>query len=216
MWDLELISDAAASAIQDAARAADLEQSPLGVDALAELATHALLAGGLARTGFGVLREQRYPSNAHKPRRTEGERCDFVLTPQPKDALNDPLAGATLFAGQGLEPDRALWIEVKVVGQFSMVEGVSRPNPGYSGRLLGEAMADVRKLSAEPAIAWAALLLLIFSADRTTLEHDLAAWTRRAIDGGLPISAPIVRTIEIADRIGNSVCGVAVARVHHL
>ncbi len=216
MWNLEDICDAAAAAIAEASSAADLEQAPLGVDALPELGVHALLARALARSGPGVLREQRYPMGSARQRRSEGERCDLVLTPEPGQALVDPLAEPTLFAGRGLEPDRALWIEVKVIGQFSMVDGVSRPNPGYSARLLGEAAADVRKLSAEPAIAWGVLLLILFCADRATLEHDLAAWKARATDIGLPVSAPVVRMVDITDRIGNSVGAVALFRVHHL
>lgn len=216
MFPLEDIADAIAGALRGAARRADEEQAPLGIDALDELAIHPLLHAAFRAAGFGVHPEQRYPAERGRAKRTEGERCDIVLTGRPDEHLLDPLASGTLFGDRGVPPGEALWLEVKVIGQFHVSGGVGRANPQYSGRLLGEVMRDVKKLAADEAIARAALALVLFNADEAVARHDLDAWFRRAIRDALPVAAPIVRRFPIADRIGNACGTVALFGVHHL
>lgn len=215
MWDDALITLHVADALRERARELDDEHATLGIDALDELPLHPIIAQGLASTDYGVLREQRYPAGRATPRRSLGDRCDFVLTPSPGAQLIDPLMGDTLFAGKGVPPEDALWLEVKLAAQFCMSDGWSRANPLYSGIMLTQTVNDIRKLSAEPGIAHAGLVLVMFNSDLAIAEHDLSAWYRRGIEKGLPISAPIAERFAITDRIGNSVCTVALTRVHH-
>ena len=216
MWDLGLILSACAHALQEVARSLDEEQAALGIDALDELEIHPILRNGLTDAGFGVLAEQRYPQAGSRPKRSEGDRCDIVLTDQPGEHLIDPLASHTLFGGRGVESEAALWIEIKVVGQFSVIDDMARANPGYSAGLLSLLMADVRKLAADDRIAHGAALLVLFNSDESVAEHDLAQWTRTAIEKGLPISSPLCERFAISDRIGNGVATVALVQVHHM
>jgi hypothetical protein len=215
VFDLSLILDACAEVLHARARELDLEQALLGIDALAELELHPLLRAALAAAGFRVLAEQRYPTVSARPRRSEGERCDIVLLHPPARHVLDPLLAGTLFAADGAEPEDALWLEVKAVGQFDVAAGVGRPNPAYSSALLHDVTADARKLSADPRIAHAAILLILLSDSEATAAHDLDAWKRRAIiDRALPVSAPLTRAFDITDRIGNRRCTTALIEVH--
>jgi hypothetical protein len=216
VFDLDHIADLLERALADAAHQADLEQSPLGIDALDELAVHPLLHAALRSDSLGVHPEQRYPADRAKPNRSEGERCDIVITENPSDHLADPLSAGTLFAHRGVPAEDALWLEVKVIGQFSVHDGIARPNPQYSSRLLNEAMRDIRKLAADDAIAHAALALILFNENEPTARHDLEAWLDRALSKSLPISAPIISRFAVTDRIGNAVCTIALFRVHRL
>lgn len=214
MWDDTLITRHIADAIRDHAHELDTEHATLGVDALDELNLHPILAQGLARTGYGVLREQRYPAARATPKRSTGDRCDFVLTPEPDAPLTDPLITGTLFPDRGIPPEDALWLELKLAAQFAMSAGWSRANPLYSGIMLTQTVRDIRKLADEPGIRHAALILVMFNADHATADHDLSAWYRRAIEKGCPISAPLRQHFDITNRIGNSVCTAALIRVH--
>lgn len=214
MWTLDEVCAAAAEALRSTASALDAEHSPYGLDASIEVGLHPVLAAGLARAGWNVLKESRYPSAAGRTSRAEGERCDIVLTPTPGETLRDPLLAWSLFADRGADPSEALWLEVKTAHQFAVIDGAARPNAQYGAEMLTLATADVRKLAADPGILHAALLLVMFTADEATAEHDLTAWAHRCLDRGLPISAPIARGFPIADRIGNGWCHAALTRVN--
>lgn len=214
MWRLDDICAACADGLRAEAERLDHEQSPYGLDARDELALHPLVRAGLARAGLGVHAEQRYPGHRARARRSEGDRCDIVLTERPGQHLLDPLAAGTLFGDRGVEAGEALWVEVKAVHQFAIAPtGAAGPNPGYGALLLGPAMADVRKLASEGAIARAALLLVMFCADEATARHDLAAWMHRCLDKGLPVQSPATEVFAVTDRIGNGVCLVALVGV---
>lgn len=215
MWDDAFILKLMADALRARARELDEEHATLGVDALDELPLHPILAAGLEQGGLGVLREQRYPASRATPKRSLGDRCDIVLTPTHGEQLLDPLMGDTLFAGRGITPEDALWLEVKLAAQFCMSDGWSRANPLYSGIMLTQTAADIRKLSTEPGIAHAGLVLVMFNSDPAVGEHDLSVWYRRCIERGLPVSAPLAERFTLTDRIGNACCTVALARVHH-
>lgn len=90
------------------------QQAVRGLDALDEIDLHPVLAAAVESVGCGVLREVCYPGEAlaaarprgRRPRRSERERCDLVLTPLPGQRLADPVqalieqdrAAGTLFA----------------------------------------------------------------------------------------------------------------------
>jgi len=211
-WDCALLCDIAAEALARENARRDEAQDIAGLDALPELALHPILREGFAGAGFGAHAEVHYPGRVGR-RRSEGDRCDIVLTPNGADALMDPAEAGTLFETTGVPPHEAFWIEVKCARQHGLIAGVGRPNPGYAGLLGGPVTTDVRRLASEPAIAQAATLLTLFVESDTVGEHDLGAWAHRCLDRNLPIGAPVVRRVPIADRIGNSVCLIALTPV---
>lgn len=214
-WDLFEIAGLCARGIraEDARLAA--EHAVRGVDALDELALQVLVRGGIAAR-YPVVAEQRYPAARARRRRSEGERCDIVVV--PGDAgdgahLIDPLEAGTLFAGRGVDPRDALWMEVKCVWQHAICDGVARANPAYATQLVRLTAADVRKLAREDGVSWAAVVVVAFHATAAVAEHDLGVWRARMIEQGWAGGAPIVERFAITDRIGNGVCSVVVAPV---
>ena len=178
------------------------EQAVHGLDALEELELHPILGEALRAGGYVLLPEQHYPLPRRRRTDTEGERCDLVLTHEdvPLATLErDP----TLFDPPKLvAQDEAFWLEVKVVGQYT-IEG---PNPRYASQLLSEVRQDVNKLSRNPGILQAGLLVVLFTADEATAEHDLAVWLDRCLQKGLPVGSPCLRRLTITDHLGNTCC----------
>ena len=68
---------------------------------------------------------------------------------------------------------------------------------------------DARKLAEDPQIRQAGVLLILFTVDRPTADHDLGVWSIGARARGLPISPREQRDLPIVDRIGNRLCTVA-------
>jgi hypothetical protein len=206
------IADAIHDALADEARRLDAEQSVTGIDALDELQLHPVLAAGLRQAGWTVWPEQHYPEGGQRRRDTEGERCDLVLTPAGT-ALHDPGAEPTLFDSfDDVGPEDAFWLEVKVVNQFT-IEG---PNPYYASQLLSTVGEDVAKLSRHEGIRHAGLLIVLFTEDRPTAEHDLAQWLDRCLQRGMPVQSPCLRASEMTDRLGNALCAAALFPVRHM
>ncbi|MBX3406496.1 MAG: hypothetical protein KF869_07005 [Phycisphaeraceae bacterium] len=168
------------------------------------------------------------PITGELPDPRDRMRCDLVLTPAPGLKLGDPLAlvkttrarqqqaAGTLFAAveaaqnppehgpDACAPEDACWLEVKLVGQFTYSAGVAGPNSSYASELTRGPAADIRKLSADGRIRHAAAMVLLFTNDRATAEHDLAQMLHRCLDRGLPIAAPLRREVPVTDRIGNN------------
>ena len=80
MWSVADIADALEIGLTHKAEQLDKEQAVRGLDSLEELDLHPIIAAALLEAGYGVHREQRYPADQLKRKRSEGERCDFVLT----------------------------------------------------------------------------------------------------------------------------------------
>jgi hypothetical protein len=231
MWSIDQIAMAAAVGLEGEIRQRELEQSPYGIDALAELQLHPFIAAGLAAVGWGVFQEWPYPGEkGRRSRRTERERCDLVLTPTPDCPPRDPMmqlkeldaAAGTLFGAHveqsqqrdiGTAPEEAFWLEIKLVGQFCFSAGLPGPNRAYASELLTIAPADIPKLARDPRIVHAGLLLVLLTADRDVADHDLAALMHRCLDRGLPVSSPALVRLPLVDRIGNGLCTVAVVPV---
>ncbi len=231
MFRTDLLAEIAASTLRF--RAAELvkEQAVRGLDALAETGFHPLLAAGFASEGLGVFREQPYPGEpARRPKHTERERCDLVLTDRPGVPLLDPLARlkaedaavGTLFevaapsmlaAEPGVDPTDAFWIEVKLVGQFCYTNGVPGPNRAYATELVRLAASDIPKLSRDPYIKHAAALIILFTADKETATHDLATFMHRCLDRDLSVGSPSSIGLDIPDIIGNRRCTVTLVPV---
>lgn len=212
LWSPADLADAAEFGLRAAADQLDLEQAVYGLDALDELRLHPILAAGFASAGYGVFREQRYPADRPKLSESHGERCDLVLTHD-----NRPLAvtgkAQTLFEPPDAAGfDDAFWLEIKVVSQFT-IEG---PNANYSSQLLSGVRHDVTKLSKDPGILHAGLLIVLFVHNHEIAAHDLRIWQERCLSRGLPIGAPSQRFIPVTDRMSNTIAAVSLFPVSHL
>jgi hypothetical protein len=211
MWSIPDIVDAVAAGLRHEEQRLAEEQAVYGLDALDELGLHPLLAQSLQRAGLGVYREERYPAHRRTSKAGEGERCDLVLTPARRP-LTCPEEPPTLFDdADAVELRDAFWMEVKLVAQFT----TKGPNRGYSSHLLAAVPQDVVKLSSEPGIVHAGLLIVLFAQDEAIAYHDLDAWQDRCLQRALPIAGGVRQGIRVADRLGNSVCKLAVIPVHH-
>jgi hypothetical protein len=192
-WSWSALADALAAGLARAADAIELEQAVRGLDAYREVELHPVLAAVLRDAGYGVFAEQRFPRDRPQRKRSVGARCDLVLTPDAGTPLDDATLG------------EALWIEVKVVAQFAPMG----PHRGYARALQTPLWADVRKLASDPAIAHGLVVLILFTADAATADHDLDVWCARAIERGLHLWPRVQRALSIGDRLGNRLCTVA-------
>ncbi len=198
-WGLPDVVDEIAAAVADLEAGLHLEQAPHGLDEWDERSFQQALAASLRR-GHEVAREVHYPSTigrklSHRP------RCDLVLSPR----------GRPLHQGESLPFDlcpaaEALWLELKVAHQL-------RPGGARDGRY-GEQwrrnlIADLRKMTAEPLIEHALLLLLVFTEDETILRRDLDTFEALLVRHGVLAGFRQVRVVPIQERIGHRVCGVA-------
>jgi hypothetical protein len=204
-WSWHALADALADGLTRAAAEIELEQAVRGLDACLELELHPVLQRALRDAGYGVHPEQRFPRERGKRRRSEGSRCDIVLTPEGR-----PLAGEEVQLGlfapkQAVPLCDAMWIEVKAVAQFRELA----PNRAYAQALQQPVWKDVEKLAADPEIHHAVVLLVIFTADAVVAEHDLEVWAVRASQRGLPLWPRVQRSLAIGDRIGNRLCTLA-------
>jgi hypothetical protein len=204
-WSPADIADAVHEGLRRQAELDDLEQTVYGFDARDELGLHPLIQKALRHAGYGVWPEQRYPDDQLRPRRSEGRRCDLVLT-RADLPLRDPLIRGTLFDHQpATDPQDAYWLEIKTVAQFQ----TDGPFARYSAELLAPVAEDVKKIWSDSVIRHGGLLLLLFTQSRQWAEHDLAAWHDRCLQRGLPVMPAAMRGLAITDRIGNAWCAAA-------
>lgn len=205
-WQVPDIADAVAAGLSRQARADDAEHAVYGFDARDELGLHPLIQQALSDAGYGAWREQRYPGHWHKTKRSEGLRCDLVLTPEGR-ALRDQTVKGTLFdTGEAVDAQAAYWLEIKTVAQFESSGAFRR----YSAELLSPVMKDVKKIWSDGVIQHGGLLIILFTQTQEIAEHDLSVWHERCLRKGFPVGLPAVRGLPINDRIGNGWCSVAV------
>jgi hypothetical protein len=211
VWALDPVQAAISGGLSQAAAAAEAEQAVRGIDSLDELELHAVVAASLGAAGFGVHREVRYPSARSQKRRSVGRRCDLVLTPEARP-LDEGAGQLGLFERPPCPLADALWIEVKAVAQFH--EG--RANRAYASALQGPIWRDFEKLAADPGIAHGVQLVLLFTADDATADHDLALTLSRARERGLRFDEPRWARFPVADRLGNARCTAALVALGSL
>lgn len=209
MWIHTTIADAVAQGLREHAGAEDLEQAVYGFDCLDEVSMHPLIQKSLRRAGFGVWPEQRYPGHWHKRRRSEGDRCDVVLTEEGL-LLRDPQVRGTLFDQLSTcNAEDAYWLEIKTVAQHEIDGPFSR----YTSELLSSVSQDIKKLWRDGVIRYGGLLLVLFTEGKHIAEHDLAAWHSCCLDRGYPVGMSVIRGFDITDRIGNSYCAIGLFAV---
>jgi hypothetical protein len=180
----------------------------------------------LSRSASGVL----------KPR--DRQRCDVVLTLLPSQKLNDAhdthkrqkaqelaLKGSLFesLAAQPetsspslIEPEDAFWIELKIVAQHTLSDGVLAPNSTYSSELVRGPMGDVVKLACDERISSAAVILVLFAENEDIARHDVAVLIHKCLDKSLPVASPIMRSVDILDRLGNKVALIAAIGIRRL
>jgi hypothetical protein len=205
MWSISQVADALAEGLARQEAQLRREQAVYGLDNLDEVGLHPLLAQALSQAGFGAFAECRYPAARGRRRKSEGDRCDLVVTPEGR-RLREPDAEATLFdRPDAVDLADALWLEVKLVRQFT--DG--GPNARYAGALLRPPRGDVIKLASDGAILHAALLIILFTDSQATADHDLRIWEDRCLTRSVPIGVPAVRRVPISNRFGNACCTLA-------
>ena len=84
-----------------------------------------------------------------------------------------------------------------------------RNSSGYAHALQTPVWNDVKKLASDPTIVHGLVVLVLFTADATTADHDLDVWRSRARERGLHLWPPAQRSLPISDRVGNRLCTVA-------
>lgn len=209
IWAFDHLADAVAAGLARAEADLAAEQAVHGLDIRRELDIHPILHAGLRAAGYGVNPEQRFPRDRVHRRRSQGVRCDLVVTPGGLPLADDTIQ-PDLFAPRTATPlTDALWLEVKTVAQFHP----TGPHRGYAQALQSPVWRDARKLADDPQIRHAGVLLILFTADREVADHDLDVWARGARVRGLPISPREQRHVPIADRIGNRLCTAALVPI---
>jgi hypothetical protein len=228
----DLLVDVLAEILSARASAIEAEQAVRGLDALGEVEFHPLLAEGLIVRGIGVVREALFPGDVEalakkRAKRAERERCDLVLLPRVGAVLLDPVrqnidredAQQTLFAAvepapeaDGVRAEDAYWLEVKAVGQFTYSNGWVGANTTYSSELV-RATTDLTKIARDRHIHRGGLLLIVFTRDQATADHDLRVLFDRCVERNLPIRTPTIARFTINDRIGNGLCTLWLAPV---
>lgn len=210
MWSIANLATVLEAGLVHEASRLDVEQAVYGLDARGELALQSQLGQVLQDAGYGVHREERYPAYRKCRRESEGERCDLVLTPMGRP-LAMPEELPTLFDPiDAVSLADAFWMEVKVVAQFT----TRGPNRRYSS-LFGAVRRDIAKLSKEPGIAHAALLILLFVQDERVADHDLEVWKTQCADRGHRLGPAALRGVSVGDRLGNALCKLALYPVYH-
>lgn len=204
IWAFDHLADALVAGLARAEADLAAEQAVHGLDVLRELDVHPLLHAALRTAGYGVAPEQRFPRDRARRRRSEGVRCDMVVTPGGLPLESD--APPDLFTPRHTIPlTEALWLEVKTVAQHHPLG----PHRNYARALQHPVWKDVRKLADDPQIRHAGVLLILFTQGLAVAEHDLDVWARGARTRGLPISPREQRSLPIVDRVGNTLCTAA-------
>jgi hypothetical protein len=204
MWDFSTVADHIGQAIERAEADLRLEQAVYGLDARDERELQSLLAESLMAQ-YQVAREVHYPSS-HGKKKSHRMRCDLVLSPLGRPLKLDT-APPTLFDPPDMcEPGDALWLEVKTAFQFR--EGGAR-HLGYGSQWRQAVVEDLRKIEAEASIRQAGLLLIVFNESRDVLDKDIELFEDVLIRKEVLAGFRQVRQIPILDRIGHTLCTIA-------
>lgn len=203
-YDLSTVADHLQAAIHRAEADLRLEQAVRGIDSLAEVELHALLACGLAQQ-YEVAREVHYPSTRGR-KLTHRARCDLALTPKGRPLQLDREPADLFSAPNPAPPQEALWLEIKGAWQFR--EGGVR-HAGYGQQWRNAVIADLKKMEQDPLIEEAALLLVVFNESEDVLTKDLDLFETVLAQKEVLAGFRQVRSVPIQERIGHRLCTVA-------
>ena len=98
-------------------------------------------------------------------------------------------------------PEEALWVEVK---------GAWQKRATYGGQWRRGVVADLRKMAAEPRIHHAMLALIVFTESEPILLKDLDIFESILVREQVLAGFRQVRSLPIQDRIGHTLCSVAI------
>ena len=84
-----------------------------------------------------------------------------------------------------------------------------RPNRAWTTAHERPVFSDVVKLSSDPSLRHAGLMMVLFAASVAVVEHDLQVWAHHAVDRGLRFRMPLLRHAPLRDRWGNRVLACA-------
>jgi hypothetical protein len=202
--DFFTLADHLAQVIAAAEAELRLEQAVYGMDARDEKQIQEMLAAGLARF-YEVAREVHYPSSFGN-KLTHRRRCDLVLSEKGRPLKLDRDEPSLFDAPNLCSPQEGLWLEVKVAYQFG--EGGVR-HGGYGSQWRDAVVEDLRKMEAEPMIREAGLALIVFNESQAVLEKDLELFESVLMRKEVLAGFRQVRPTAILDRIGHTVCTVA-------
>lgn len=201
MWNFAELADDFIDALREAEGRLSTDQAVYGLDLCNERSLHDVLAARLADR-YEVAREIHYPSSVGGKLR-ERQRCDLVLTPIRRSLR---IFSEELLALGTVEPEDALWVEVKVAYQFR--EGGVR-HRGYGTQWRTHLARDLVKMEADPRIRHAALALIVFNETEAVLHKDLDLLETVLAGKGVSAGFRHVRSTVIQDRIGHTRCSVA-------
>lgn len=145
-----------------------------GLDTMSEVALQTVLQNGLAHF-YAVTRAVHYPSSSGA-KRSSRQRCDLVLSPLGTPLLPESNEQLSLHLSDAASAPRkyaseaSFWLEVKVAYQL---RAGGLQHKGYSGQFRQAVVADLRKLTADPLIRHAALLLIVFTESAEIACQDL-------------------------------------------
>ena len=203
-YDFFTLADHLAQTIAGAEAELRLEQAVYGLDTRDEKQLQELLAAGL-RHDYEVAREVHYPSSVGK-KLTHRQRCDLALTEKGRPLKLDSVE-ASLFDPPNLcPPQEALWLELKIAYQFR--EGGTR-HGGYGSQWRDAVVDDLRKMEADALIREAGLALVVFNESEAVLAKDLELFESVLMRKEVLAGFRQVRTTPITERIGHTVCTVA-------
>ena len=182
-----------------------LEQAVYGLDSKDEKDLQSLLSAGLKQF-YSVAREVHYPSSVGN-KRTHRLRCDLVLLEKGIEIKLDSHE-PTLFDNPNAQPPtHGVWLEVKVARQFC--EGGVR-HLGYGSQWRDAVVEDIRKMSTEPKIKDAGLVLIVFTENDQVLGDDLQHFEDVLVRKEVLAGFRQVRSVKILDRIGHHFCSIAI------
>ena len=205
LWDLHTVTQHLGAVVAAAEAGLRTEQAVYGLDAMDEVALHAVLAAGLGEW-YAVAREVHYPSTAGR-KLSHRQRCDLVLTPRGRPLRLDRAPPGLFDPADACPPEEALWLEVKVAHQFR--EGGAR-HSGYGAQWRTAVVTDLEKMAAEPRIKEAGLVLVVFNESRAVLDKDLDLFEHVLMQKEVLAGFRQVSATDILDRIGHRLCTVAV------
>lgn len=203
--DLSTLADRLTALLRDREAQLRQEQAVYGLDSLAETDFHALLAQGLAAGGYEVAREVHYPSTVGR-KLSYRPRCDLVLSPRGRPLRLDSAPPSLFDPPDCAAPEEALWMEVKAAYQFRAPDV---RHEGYGAQWRTGVIGDLRKMEDDPRIRTACLLLILFVESAQVLEHDLELFETLLIQQEVLAGDRQVRSLPILDRMGHSLCALA-------
>lgn len=184
------------------------EDPPASLDDLSdrELLVHA--ADGVGEDAGWTGLEIPYPgfeAPAGKAR-AKPPRCSIVLASR-EVGLGHEDAG--LFAGSMCGPEEACWVELVLAREWRQLERC----PRYAASFTERAMRMVAQLATDERIVHARLAWILLASSEQRARTDLASWERLALAEGLPVGAPVIRSLPMPDVQGNAACVTAIVPV---